>query len=168
MPAENGFSARALNILHRLEDGLLALLFGAMALLALAQILWRDLFHEGLAWSDPVLRVMVLWVGLFAAAVASRSDRHIAIDLLTHWVGERAGNGIGVVTALFTAGVCTLIAWNGARLVGFDREAGLELTAGLPGWPFELIIPVSFGLIALRYLIQAGARLSAVLRSGFE
>lgn len=168
MVTERDLGARIRQILQRLEDGLLALVFGAMVLLALAQIILRNLFDVGLAWSDPLLRVMVLWVGLLAAAVASRDDRHIAIDLVTRWVGDRSRGAIGVVTALFTAAVCAVIAWNGARLVALDREAGVELTAGMPGWFFELIIPLSFGVIALRYLIHAALRLAAALRPGVE
>lgn len=168
MVTEQGLGARVLQVLHRTEDGLLALLFGAMVLLALTQIVLRNLFDEGLAWSDPLLRVMVLWVGLLAAAIASRDDRHIAIDLVTRWVSDRARSAIGVVTALFTAAVCAVIAWNAARLVALDHEAGVELTAGLPGWLFELIIPLSFGVIALRYLIHAAVRLAAALRPDRE
>jgi TRAP-type C4-dicarboxylate transport system permease small subunit len=168
MVAERGLGARIRQVLYKLEDGFLALLFGAMVVLALAQIVLRNLFDVGLAWSDPLLRVMVLWVGLLAAAVASRDDRHIAIDLVTRWFGDRTRSAIGVVTALFTAVVCAVIAWNGVRLVALDREAGVELTAGMSGWLFELIIPLSFGVIALRYLIHAAARFAAALRPGDE
>jgi TRAP-type C4-dicarboxylate transport system permease small subunit len=168
MVAERDLGAQILQILQRLEDGLLALVFGAMVLLALAQIVLRNLFDVGLAWSDPLLRVLVLWVGLLAAAVASRDDRHIAIDLVARWAGDRSRSAIGVVTALFTAAVCAVIAWNAARLVALDREAGVELTAGMPGWLFELIIPLSFGVIALRYLIHATLRLATALRPGTE
>jgi TRAP-type C4-dicarboxylate transport system permease small subunit len=160
MASEGSPARRVLAVLHRIEDALLALIFAGLMILAFAQVILRNLFDEGLVWSDPVLRVMVLWVGLLAALVASRDDRHIAIDLLTRWVGERPRAVLGVLTAVFTAGVCALIAWHGARLVASDREAGIELSAGLPAWVFELIIPLSFGLIAVRYVVHA------VLRSG--
>jgi TRAP-type C4-dicarboxylate transport system permease small subunit len=163
MALEGAIGARILATLHRIEDALLALLFAGLMGLALAQIVLRNLFNEGLVWSDPLLRVMVLWVGLLAALVASRDDHHIAIDVLTRWFDARARSLIGVLTALFTAAVCALIAWHGARLVAFDREAGIEISVGLPAWIFELIIPLTFGLIALRYLIHAVLRLSTGL-----
>ena len=50
--------------LHRVEDILLALLLTAMIGLAALQILLRNLFNLGLAWADPTLRLLVLWVAL--------------------------------------------------------------------------------------------------------
>ena len=67
-----GALARAQDLLHRVEDAVLALLLGAMILLAPLQIALRLFFNEGLTWADPLIRVLVLWVGLFGAISASR------------------------------------------------------------------------------------------------
>ncbi len=65
---------RVLRIIHGFEDGLLALMVAAMIFLAGSQILLRNLFDTGFAWADPVLRLLVLWVGLLGALAASRTD----------------------------------------------------------------------------------------------
>ena len=69
--------------LHRAEDALLVLLLSAMIALASTQILLRNLFDSGFVWIDPLLRVLVLWLGLIGATVATRNNRHIRIDLLS-------------------------------------------------------------------------------------
>lgn len=147
--------ARWRAVLHGVEDGVLALLLIAMIALAALQILLRASLGIGLAWVDPVLRIMVLWLGLLGALAASREDRHIAIDVLSRLAGPRLKAGLAAVTGLFTAGVCALIAWHGGRLVAMDLQAGVGGPAGVPSWLFELVIPFSFGLIALRYLARA-------------
>jgi len=76
---------RLQHLLHRLEDGLLAVAVLVMVALAGLQIVLR-LFDGGLSWIEPALRVLVLWIGMLGAVTASHSGRHIRIDLLTRVV----------------------------------------------------------------------------------
>ncbi|TNF86538.1 MAG: TRAP transporter small permease subunit, partial [Gammaproteobacteria bacterium] len=71
--------------LHRAEDALLVILLTAMIVLACTQILLRNFFDSGIVWIDPLLRVMVLWIGLVGATVATRHNKHIRIDLLSRY-----------------------------------------------------------------------------------
>ena len=61
--------------LGRLEDALLVALLGVLLLLASTQILLRNLFDAGLTWADPLLRVLVLWLGLLGARVSRPRQR---------------------------------------------------------------------------------------------
>ena len=109
--------ARALWLLHRVEDGAIAFLLGAMVLLAPAQIALRNLFDTSLAWGDPLVRMLVLWVGLLGALAASRGDRHIQVDVLSRLASRRLAAAATVVTAGFTSLVAGLVAWHSTRLV---------------------------------------------------
>ncbi len=153
---------RVLRIVHGVEDALLALMVAVMVFLAGSQILLRNLFDTGFAWADPVLRLLVLWVGLLGALAASRTDKHIAIDVFSRLLGPRALAGAKSVTTLFTAAISALIAYHGGRFVAMEREAGITGVAGLPAWLLEVIIPAGFGLIALRYLVLFGVHIRAV------
>lgn len=146
----------ALNrFLARAEDLLLILLLAAMVALSGAQILLRNLWDAGFAWSDPLLRMAVLWLALAGAVAASRRRRHIRIDILSRLLPRSLRRAAHALTDLFTAGVCGLLAWHGARFVHLDRLDGIEALPGLPAWVVELAIPVGFTLIALRYLAHA-------------
>lgn len=152
---------RWLRALHAAEDAVLAGLLGGMILLAAAQIALRSLFHGGAAWADPLLRASVLWLGLLAAASASRDNRHIVIDVLARFLPRRALPVVGVLTQSFTAGVSALIAFHALRFVLSEARAGTEAFAGVPAWAVESILPAAFTLIALRY-----ARRAALLLMG--
>ena len=155
---------RVLKIVHWLEDGLLALMLAVMVFLAGSQILLRNLFDTGFAWADPVLRVLVLWVGLLGALAASRTDKHIAIDVFSRLLKPRTLAAARSVTTLFTAVVSGLIAYHAGRFVAMDREANIICVAGLPPWLLELIVPLGFGLIAVRYLVLFGLRIKALFQ----
>ena len=136
---------------RRLEDTFLVLLFCALLALAALQIVQRNLFAAGFVWSDELLRILVLWLGLFGAVAASRDDNHINIDILSRWLPGRLGLAARVLVDLFTAGLCGLLAWHGGRFIAGEREFATTLLDGVPAWPFQAAIPIAFGLIAWRY-----------------
>lgn len=137
--------------LAQLEDLILALLLGGMILLACAQILLRNVFDSGLTWADPLLRVMVLWLGLLGALAASRGNRHIVIDVLGPFMSAANKRRAAMVTHAFTAVVCGAIAWFSMRFVISEAETSLTGALGLPIWYLEAIIPLAFLLMGLRY-----------------
>lgn len=144
---------RIIKLIHLLEDALLALLLTSMIVLATSQIFMRNFFDSGLVWADPLLRVMVLWLGLLGATVASRNNNHIRIDLLTRFFNKHVKLATQTIVGLFTATVSGLIAWHGARWVLLDYQDGIKAFSGLPSWALEIIIPLAFGLISIRYFL---------------
>ncbi|HWP94400.1 MAG TPA: TRAP transporter small permease [Gammaproteobacteria bacterium] len=153
--------------LHHVEDGLLILMLAAMIALAAGQILLRNVFDAAFIWGDQVLRILVLWVAMLGAVVASRDDRHINIDLLSRYLGERTLAGVKTVLYAFTVCVSTVIAWQAARMVESEREFPIAPPiGGVPAWVFQAIIPVAFALIAWRYLLLFVTNLQRLARRG--
>ena len=150
--------------LHRAEDALLVTLLCAMILLASTQILLRNLFDFGFVWIDPILRVLVLWLGLLGAMVATRNNRHISIDMLSRFVEGRALFLMQSVVEQVSAWTCLVIAAYGLDWVRFDFLDGLVAFAGIPSWALEAIIPLSFGVIGLRFLIMSWQSARGFLR----
>jgi TRAP-type C4-dicarboxylate transport system permease small subunit len=146
--------AGTLKALHLAEDLLLMLMLGALVTLAAAQILMRNLLDAGMPWADPLLRLIVLWITLAGALAATRENRHIRIDLLSRFLPERLAAWTDRVTAAFSAVVCALLAWHGGRLVWFEYQDGTLIAPGIPAWTAELVIPLGFGLMALRFALR--------------
>ena len=138
----------------RLEDALLTLLLTGMILLASAQIISRNLFSFGFVWGEPLLRVLVLWLALLGAMAATRDGNHIRIDVLSRFLPPGANLLVRRITDLFSALVCALVAWHASRFVHAEWQDGLELFSGVSSWAVELIIPVGFGVMALRFLLH--------------
>lgn len=145
------------------EDALLVGLLAAMVLLAGAQIVLRNLLGEGLVWSDQLLRIMVLWVGVLGALAASRDNNHIVIDLVPKLLPPRAKRGIEIAVFAFTAAVCALVAWHSARFVLAEYGLSQPLLGPVPGWAFQTIIPLGFALIAWRYAVYTVVATHATL-----
>lgn len=147
--------ARLWRALHVIEDAALVSLLLTMILLAVAQIFLRNVADQSLVWADPFLRVAVLWIGMLGATIAARENSHIAIDIATRYLPERLARASGVVLALFTAGVCAVVAWYAWLFVRDEQGYGTVAFASVPAWLCEAIMPVAFALIALRYVLIA-------------
>ena len=147
--------ARIRRILMGIEDGLLVFTLCAMILLAVSQILLRNLWDSGISWGDPTLRVLVLWLALLGAMAATRDGNHIRIDILSHYLPPTLRRLMRRLTDLFAALVCALLAWHSGRFVRFEWEDGSLLFGSVPAWVCELILPLGFGVMALRFLLTS-------------
>lgn len=151
------------NFLNRLEEVFLSVLLFAMIGLACTQIILRDIFTEGFVWADPLLRYMVIWAGLFGADIATRKNKHIAIDIISHLLPRQLESWLQALIHLFSAAVCTALTY--AAVVFIQNEAafggGREIL-GIPSWGMNLAFPVAFGLISLRFLILLGADIISI------
>lgn len=144
-----------LRLVHGLEDALLYLLVALLLGLSVYQIVLRNAFDSGLYWADPLLRVIVLWLALVGAMIASREGAHIKMDVLSHYMGDRARRIATIVTALFSAGICFIAAYYGFLFVAEEREYGMFAFASVPAWVCEAIIPLGLSIIGLRFVLDA-------------
>jgi TRAP-type C4-dicarboxylate transport system permease small subunit len=151
--------SRLLSSIRHLENGLLALLLAAMIMLAGSQIVLRNLFDSGIGWSDPLLRVLVLWVGMLGAMIATQQDRHIRIDLLSRYLSPAWRDRAAHLNNLFSAAICGLLAWHSGRFVYSEWQDGGTLFQDIPTWVAESILPFGFAVMALRFALAllAGA-----------
>jgi TRAP-type C4-dicarboxylate transport system permease small subunit len=168
--ADGGDERLALPVraLRKLEDGLLALLLTGMILLASLQIFLRNFFDAGIGWADPLVRLLVLWLGLLGALAASREDRHIDVDVLSRLLPEGAQAAFRRITCLFTAAVAGLVAYHAGRFVLAEFELGSVAFAGVRTWVAASIVPIAFGGIALRHLLLALGRTRPAPRAARE
>ena len=141
--------------LHRIEDGFLVVALLAMIALAFGQIILRNLFGTGFVWIDPLLRILVLWVGLLGALVATREGKHISVDVLTRILSPRIRLMSGSITVGFAALVSGIIAWHSTLFVIDEMHQQTMAFASIPAWLPELIIPVAFTIMAIRFAIRA-------------
>jgi TRAP-type C4-dicarboxylate transport system permease small subunit len=149
---------RGLVALRHVENGLLTALVLLLVVLAGAQIVLRDVFHTGLSFADPLMRQLVLWTGMLGALAAVRDDKHIALDVLQRFLSPPAQKVARMLTLGFAAVVCALLAYYSYSMVLVDFDGGSPSPlAGLPAWSAETILPVGFGLMALRFLLRAFA-----------
>jgi len=142
-----------LKAINKLEDWFLISMLATMVVLAVAQIFYRNVFGAGVVWIDPMLRVLVLWVAIAGAVVATRTDNHIRIDFFTKYFSTKACKYLRRIVYIFCAIICGTIAWHAVSFVQMDYEFGTIAFSNVPAWITELVIPIGFFLMAVRYVL---------------
>lgn len=145
---------RSVRWLHQLEDGLLATVLSLMLILAITDIAMRLITGGSLIWIPPVLQVLVLWLGLLGALLASRTQEHISIDVISRFVGPLGKKICGISGSLFAALVSALIAYHSVSFIQTAIEYNDIAFAQVPAWPLQIIIPFTFALMALRFFFH--------------
>jgi TRAP-type C4-dicarboxylate transport system permease small subunit len=140
--------------ISRLEHILIAALLTVMILMAFSQIVLRNFFDTGIAWGDSLVRYLVVWVGFIGAAIAAKEGKHITIDVLSRWFTGAGGSTIQTISHFSSAAICGLLTWAGIKFIWFEAQMGGTAFLKLPGWVPVLIIPVTFGLMTLRYTLR--------------
>jgi TRAP-type C4-dicarboxylate transport system permease small subunit len=136
-----------------IEEAFLCFLLSSMIILACVQIFLRFFFSGGFAWADPLLRYMVIWAGLFGAAVATKKSKHISIDIISHLLPERHQPWLQALLNLFSTVVCSFLTYAAVNFVRDEAFYGGRAILDIPSWGLNLIFPMAFGLIAFRFLI---------------
>ncbi len=144
---------RLLRVINKVEDWLLISMLSVMVFLAVTQIFYRNVVGGGISWIDPLLRMLVLWVALAGAVIATRTDNHIRIDFFAKRVSGKYYAYIQRLVYAYCVIICGLIAWHAARFVQMEYEFSAKAFAGIPAWITELIIPIAFTLMAFRYFL---------------
>ncbi len=136
------------------ENILLVTLLGGMMLVAVGQVIAREVFETGFFWGGELVRLMVLWLAMVGSIAACRENRHIRIDAISHLLSDRAVGIARMLVDTFAAVVCGVIAWNAWRYLQLDIEGDATVLIDTPAWVAHLVVPVAFALLSYRFLVS--------------
>lgn len=146
-----------------LENVALVTLLSGMMLLAVGQIVLREVFDTGIIWADELVRLIVLWLAMMGAVAACREDRHIRIDAITHLFPDRVIDVIRVVVDIFAAAVCGVIAWHAYRYLQLEIEFADTVLVDTPAWIAHIVVPVSFAVLSYRFVVSVIKRIHGLM-----
>ena len=139
----------------KFETILLVFILVSMILIAVGQIIMREVFEIGFGWIDELVRLMVLWIALVGSIAACRENRHIRIDIISNYLSERIRNSIQAFVDMFAAVICGFIAFQSWRYLKIEIEYSDIVLVDTPAWIAHSIVPIAFFLISYRFLISA-------------
>ncbi len=128
---------------------------GGIMVLPLAEIFSRKFLGAGIPGAGPFAQHLTMWVGLLGAAIAAREGKLLSLATGEFLPKNRIGDAAHIIAGIVGSMVSTLFAFGGAALVKSDRLAGEHIAIGVPVWISDLVIPYSFGLIAIRLAWKA-------------
>jgi TRAP-type C4-dicarboxylate transport system permease small subunit len=134
------------------------------ALYTHAHMEWANVLMGHITWTEPLVRLLVLWVAFLGASLLTRDRNHIRIDIMSgllpsEWLPYR-----GLILSLACIGITAVMVAASVAYIRMEMAFGASTSLGIPGWIGPLILPVGFSFILLRFLLQALDRIAEILR----
>jgi tripartite ATP-independent transporter DctM subunit len=156
--------------LRDVENLLVSLSLAALVLLPLGEIVLRKLLQTGISGASGFQQHLTLLIGLLGGAMAARDRRLLALSTLLNVLKGRWQVLARVFSSAFAAGISVFLCVAAAQLVQAEKAAGKILAYGIPVWTIQLVMPLGFGVIALRVVWRAAeswrGQLVALLLAG--
>jgi tripartite ATP-independent transporter DctM subunit len=124
-------------------------------LLPLLEIAGRKIFHGGLQGAAAFQQHLVLIIGLLGGMFAARDRRLLSLSTLTNFLQGRWQTFARVFSSAFATGITVFLCVAAWQLVQSEKGGGKTLGYGIPLWVVQMIMPVGFGVIALRLVWHA-------------
>ena len=140
---------------HRIENWMTAAGLCLMALFPLIEICSRILGIVGLVGTTDYVRHLTLWVGFLGAMLAARENRHLSLHAGVDFLPDRPRRIIRIGTAALATAVCGSLAWAGFEFVRSEYSSPAMIAGWIPQWTAIVIMPISFGFVALRLIWHA-------------
>ena len=121
-----------------------------MMLLPLLEVVSRKIHHAGIAGAPLIVQQFTFIVGMLGGAIAARDCRLLALSALTSVVHGRAKSAMIVFSQSFAAAVTVFLCVASVMFVNDMRQSADVIAFGIKVWYVQLLLPVGFGVIAVR------------------
>ncbi|MBX7196558.1 MAG: TRAP transporter large permease subunit [Sandaracinaceae bacterium] len=133
---------------------------GRLASIALGApvFVWFCLAHipEGYGWGKEISMLFTLWVGFFGASICVHEGKHIRLEALEKIHPEAHKHLVSAVGHAVAALFALFLGYLGILYLGDQIATGGELSqTELPQWVQTVVVPIAFGLTAIRSIAAA-------------
>ena len=150
---------------HKFENGFAMVLLFSMAIIPVIEMVFRRLFNTGIAGSIVYVQHLTLWVGFVGAVIATRDRRHLTITSLDEFMPAPVKKVASIFRNFISTAVCFALFLASVQLVRSESIAG---NLALPTWVMELILPIGFIIMALRFAFGYSKTLSEKILAGLS
>jgi C4-dicarboxylate transporter DctM subunit len=146
---------RIVSFARHAENGCTIAALLVMALLPSLELLLRTFFNAGIPGSSAYVQNLTLWVGFLGAMIASSERHHLNLSMGMVLKNPRLKGLVNVLTTVVSAAVTSGLFWASLQLVRAEMDSPVKIAGWLPIWVVELVLPISLGMITLRFVAQA-------------
>jgi len=143
-----------LKLFDRAAFAVVALLMGAMGIIAFMAVFYRFVLHDPITWSEEAARYMMVWVTFLGAGYAMGKGRHIGVTMFVEKLPEGLRRKV-----TFLAEIIIMIFLAAVTVQGIKLMIGLwgqtSPAMDFPMWIPYLAIPIGsvYMFLHLLYLV---------------
>lgn len=140
------------------EDNLVVLALAFMVLLPVIEIVTRKLSWGGVQNSTAIVQQLTLVVSMLGGALAAREGRLLSISAATSYFKGGWKTFAAVFSSGLAAAVSGVLCFASVEFVKDTAKLNRIMAYGVPFWVIQLLLPIGFGLVALRLIRHASER----------
>ena len=140
----------------RLENAIAIAILVAMTVLPLIEIASRIIIGRGISGSIVVVQNFTLWITLLGAALASRSERLLALST-QRFLPVHTQRFVKIFTSAIAVAVTSTLVVASFEFVDIERDFGDVISWDIPIWLVLSVLPVGFGAITGRLIWHAAS-----------
>lgn len=147
------FFTRVNSLVERFEKFMISWSIIVMAVVAIANVVGRNLFSYSFTWAEEVTQFAIVWVTFIGASYAARMGVHIRMTAVFDILAPGLKKMLMIVITFSTAGLMFFLAWYGYQyalnLYTIKRHTlGLQI----PLYWIMMWVPLGFALTGIQYL----------------
>ena len=153
---------------HRIEEGLIALILGVMTVLTFVQVVLRYVFNSGLDWQLESNYYFFAWLTMIGISYCVRVRAHIGVDAAVRLLPPGPRRAVGIVVLLLALTYTVLLMYGSFAYL--DRLYIINVEAEdipIATWKLSLCLPLGFVLLFIR-LLEMGWRIYTGQSEGYE
>ena len=110
-------------IVLRLESSLIVVFLTSMIGLGIMQILIRKLFNESIPYADQIMNMLVLYIALIGAALATLKTKHITFEVVSKFAKKKVLNVLNIIVNMFAIFIMTILFVSVFEYIEFQKES---------------------------------------------
>ena len=153
---------------HRVEEGLIALILGVMTVLTFIQVVLRYGFSSGFIWALEADFYLFSWLVMLGISYCVRVRAHIGVDAAVRMFTPHVRRMIGLVVVALALVYAALMLYGSIQYI--DRMMIIDIDAEdipVKRWILSLCLPLGFVFLVVR-LVEMGWRIMTGRSEGYE
>ena len=148
-----------------IENSILIFCLFALIFLPLLERVMRGFFNTGIEGEAEFVLHFSLVIGMVGGAIAAREKRLLGISTIAHFLKGPWKIAADVFANSWAAVVTGVLGYAGYLFLLDERGAGNEIAYGVARWWIQSMLPIGFGLIAIRLVWNSGPQWWVMLLS---
>ena len=138
------------------------------ALYTHAHLQWANIILGYFDWTEPLVRLLVLWITFLGASLITKDNKHIKIDIMSAILPARWLPFRELILSLACIIIAVFMIKASIGYVKTEMNFGGYIFLKLPIWIGQLIIPVGFSLLLFRFVLRGMEQILDIFRSTRE
>ena len=129
------------------------------------QFQWANDVLGQMDWTEPFVRLLVLWITFLGASLLTDDKKHIKIDLMpallpSKWLPFRE-----LLLSIVCVFISAIMIKSSIDYIRIEMEFGGYLFLALPTWIGQMILPVGFLMILFRFFLRGIEQVLKIVRN---